>query len=113
MNNDDSPILSRATTPTILHDIENDKEGGFERAAATGVGRRAMREMMDLKRPDGSTFTSPTAHGGRATAHKGNDREKVNFVRMLLAVKMSKNDGACHQVQPGLFIGSIGAAWNR
>ena len=109
----DSSEATRGPTPTILHEIENDGEGNsYERSLGTGVGRRAMREMMDLRKHEASSPFPTTSHL-RSHPTNDNDREKVNFVRMLLAVKMSKNDGECHEVVPGVHIGSIGAAWNR
>ena len=81
---------------------------GATRAPAEGFGRRAMREMMDPTEPDHVLMTAGP------DGHTPLDKEKLNFVRMLLAIKMSKTDGVPGALpnSPSVYIGSVGAAYN-
>ena len=93
-----------------------------ERAPELGRGRRAMKEMMKS-----SDETYSLEHHHSSTLHNNNkatkldgegcqDTDKINFVRMLLAVKMTKTDGEAAPLEGTnnrVFLGSIGAAYNR
>ena len=74
-----------------------------------GMGRRSMQELMSSD--SSASLPNESLFQGRHDGLESHDIEKINFVRMLLALKMVKTDGEATPV-PGmdnkLFLGSIG-----
>ncbi|GMH67652.1 hypothetical protein TrRE_jg677 [Triparma retinervis] len=83
-------------------------------ARVIGRGRRTVQELM-TSNPSASLPNESLFHGSKMGV-ENHDVEKINFVRMLLALKMVKTDGEATPL-PGmdnkLFLGSIGAAYNK
>ncbi|GMI00715.1 hypothetical protein TrST_g8824 [Triparma strigata] len=102
-------------SPAIVKATKSDPS--FHRSKATGIGRRTMREMMPTSSSHSggprraSSFGSLSA-GAQASKEHDDKAKKINFVKMLLAIKMVKTDGDCGELLPNVFIGSIGSAYN-
>ncbi|GMH63460.1 hypothetical protein TrLO_g4010 [Triparma laevis f. longispina] len=114
-----SPPTGRAS-PAILHGLKS--APSYKRSVATGKGRRAVRELMTpgqthlsgpVNSPSKQSSLSKTNGSSSESKPDSSDKtKKINFVKMLLAIKMVKTDGTASEVFPNIFIGSIGSAYN-
>ena len=123
-----SPLSLMDSSPDQGKSYGNESSYDTLQGMAAGMGRRMMRQIIAEHQSQAANSNAndsqPTSAPRRRKSSllsrdivktTPNDHEKINFVRMILAMKMTKTDGECCEVMQtngAVFIGSIGAAYN-